>query len=378
MNPFPCLEVVWSGTPLLEAGSRFAITEDTTLGRGADVGLSLPGLSARHCRLERRFERWWVLDLGSTEDVRHNGALVTNAELEHADLLEVGSLLLRFLLREVVDERDEAMEAAIRAAPDDAARYGVYADWLIDRGVLLGERLARPRYEGSGKWLGRLARPWAEGELELSWFCGVPVRAVVRRLESTGRELEQAVTLMRREPLFRFLRALEVDLESLAQGPQVEPVVTALGLATLSEAFPLLTRVTLGPLSRALERPSGGIDTLVARAPAFTRLEVLAAPSTLSVAPGPGGRLTLSPSLPTLVGQTVDCALRVQAPDTHPASRLAVRFTHDGVWRVESLLRTTESLVRVNGHDCLRAVLRPGDVLELSPGLLVRFMPPDP
>jgi uncharacterized protein (TIGR02996 family) len=369
--------VVWSQEPSLDAGARFTIGESTTLGRGADLELSLPGLSAKHCRIERRFDRWWVLDLSPSEDLRHNGARVTNAELEHADLLEVGSLLLRFLLRETVDERDETMEAAIRAAPDDAARYGVYADWLIDRGVLLGERLARPRYEGSGKWLGRLARPWAEGELELAWFCGVPVRAVVRRLESTGRELEEVVALMRREPLFRFLRALEVDLESLAQGAEVERGLAAVELATLSDAFPLLARVTLGPLTRALELPVLAVGTTVVRSPAFTRLEVLTVPASLSVTPGPGARLTLSPSTRTLVGQTSECALRVVAPETHPASRLAVRFTHDEVWRVESLLRTTDGLVRVNGHDCLRAVLRPGDVLELTPGLLVRFMPPE-
>jgi uncharacterized protein (TIGR02996 family) len=376
MSPFPCLEVVWSGTPLLEAGSRFAIGETTTLGRGADVELSLPGLGARHCRIERRYERWWVLDLSTTEDVRHNGAQVTNAELEHADLIELGALVLRFLLREVVDERDETMEAAIRAAPDDAARYGVYADWLIDRGVLLGERMARPRYEGSGKWLGRLARPWAEGELELSWYCGVPMRAVVRRLESTGRELEQVISLMRAEPFFRFLRLLEVDLEAIAQGPEVEPLLASLEPSALADAFPMLTRLTLGPVTHALEVPhTSRFETVVLRAPPFTRVEVLGAPATLTVTPGPGARVTLSPSTPTLVGQTADCAVRVVAPQTHPAFRLAVRFSHERVWRVESLVRTADGLLRVNGHDCLRAVVRPGDVVELSPGLLLRVMP---
>ena len=43
MSGFPCLEVVWSQEPSLDAGARLAIGESTALGRGADVELSLPG-----------------------------------------------------------------------------------------------------------------------------------------------------------------------------------------------------------------------------------------------------------------------------------------------------------------------------------------------
>ncbi len=378
MSGFPCVEVLAASTPTLSPGTRFPLGQVTTLGRAGDVELSLAGLSPRHCRIEHRYERWWVLDLGSSEGVLHNGALVTNVELEHFDLIELGPVVLRFLLREVLDLRDETMEAAIRAAPDDAARYGVYADWLIDHGALLGERMARPRYEGSGKWLGLLAPRWAAGELEIAWFCGVPQRAVVRRLESTSRSLEQVVPQLAREPLFRFLRTLEVDLESIALEAPVDELLPPLLGTVTPHHFPQLSQLTLGPLSHPLPLPrTTTLPISTTTAPSFARVEVLSAPGALTVAPAPGARVTLSTTTPNLVGQTEDCLLRVLAPVGHLASRLAARFSFDQRWRVESLVRTSEGLLRVNGHECLHALLRPGDIIEFTPGLLVRFMPAD-
>jgi pSer/pThr/pTyr-binding forkhead associated (FHA) protein len=82
---------------------------DVVVGRHstADVRLSLPDVSRRHCRLFHADGRWEVVDLDSLNGVWVNDAAVENAVLNHGDRLRLGGFTF------VVD-------LARQAAADDA------------------------------------------------------------------------------------------------------------------------------------------------------------------------------------------------------------------------------------------------------------------
>jgi hypothetical protein len=164
-------------------------------------------------------------------------------------------------------------------------------------------------------------------------------------------------------------------------------------LAPLAGAdLPLLESVTVGPLTGSPTPESEAqLRALRARFPRLERtacvmlptapvLEVLSSPSGVRVTPGPGAAVPLTPGL--LAGQLATCALRVEAPEGHPAGLVAARFARSaGTWSVEDLFaqarpfRRQEFALRVDGHEVLHALLRPGDVIELCAGLLLRLGP---
>jgi uncharacterized protein (TIGR02996 family) len=401
MPDFPALEVVAvpEGVRSLQAGGRLVLGEHVVIGRAPDCELPLPvaAVARRHCLIERRFGRWWLLDMGSSAGTFHNGSRVTNVELQHLDLIDVPSgPTLRFLERERTSPREPAMEAAIAEAPEDEHRWAVYGDWLLERGAALGERLVSPRPEHHGRWLGALAVPWARGDVEVAWRGGLPSRVVLRRLSRAPAPLlpRTLLGLLAADEHFRFLQHLEVDIESLVSALDWDPLL-AEGLQALEAApWPLLRSIRLGPLTgvQASPRTDARLASLRARlprlraVPAFrfrepARLEVLSTPAPVTTAPGPGGLVTLSGRGENLVGKLPDCALMVKAPDGHPASLVAVRFAREAErWWVEDLFararpyRRLEFAMRVNGHELVDASLRPGDLLELAAGLLVRFL----
>ncbi len=65
---------------------------DIMLGRHsqADIRLSLPNVSRRHCRLVLCEGRWHVFDLDSLNGVFVNGERVRQAVLRHRDMLQIG------------------------------------------------------------------------------------------------------------------------------------------------------------------------------------------------------------------------------------------------------------------------------------------------
>jgi hypothetical protein len=69
----------------------------------------------------------------------------------------------------------------------------------------------------------------------------------------------------------------------------------------------------------------------------------------------------------------------IGAPEGHPALETAVRVERDGTWYAENLMHPThlrsEFAMRLNGRPTVRARLRPGDVLEVAAGFVVRFAP---
>ena len=84
--------------------------ESASIGRteGNDLVLNHPSVSRRHCRLEIRGQRWWIVDLNSTNGIKVNGNVVTEREIGQGDTVLVGSVQLDVRMIPSVDFREEA------------------------------------------------------------------------------------------------------------------------------------------------------------------------------------------------------------------------------------------------------------------------------
>jgi adenylate cyclase len=61
---------------------------------GNDIVLNHPSVSRKHARIEPRSDRWWIVDLKSTNGVKVNGELVTESPIRSGDKILVGSVQL--------------------------------------------------------------------------------------------------------------------------------------------------------------------------------------------------------------------------------------------------------------------------------------------
>ena len=75
---------------------------DMLIGRhsDADVRLSLPDVSRRHCRLVFAASRWQIFDLNSLNGVFVNGDRVQQATLDDGDIIRIGGLTFQVELGE--------------------------------------------------------------------------------------------------------------------------------------------------------------------------------------------------------------------------------------------------------------------------------------
>jgi pSer/pThr/pTyr-binding forkhead associated (FHA) protein len=80
---------------------------DVLVGRhsDADVRLSLPDVSRRHCRLVFAAGRWQIFDLNSLNGTFVNGERVQQATLAAGDLLRIGGVLFAVELGDVLPLR---------------------------------------------------------------------------------------------------------------------------------------------------------------------------------------------------------------------------------------------------------------------------------
>jgi pSer/pThr/pTyr-binding forkhead associated (FHA) protein len=86
-----------------EAGSEYEIEKPrTTLGRGPGVDLAFPdpAMSKQHACLEWAGGGLRLGDLGSTNGVRVNGALIVAAELKHGDRFQLGEHVFQLVLEQ--------------------------------------------------------------------------------------------------------------------------------------------------------------------------------------------------------------------------------------------------------------------------------------
>lgn len=69
---------------------------ELSIGRteGNDLVLNHPSVSRRHARIEPRDERWWIVDLQSTNGIKVNGNLVGESQVSAGDRVLIGSVQL--------------------------------------------------------------------------------------------------------------------------------------------------------------------------------------------------------------------------------------------------------------------------------------------
>ena len=120
---------------------------DVAIGRteGNELVLNHPSVSRKHAKLESRDNRWWIVDLKSTNGVKVNGNLVTEAEVNAGDRIHIGSVQLDLKALPSVDFSDQSMfdnpsGTVIRRISDFNSEFG------LDLGDAV-QQAAQPRPE---------------------------------------------------------------------------------------------------------------------------------------------------------------------------------------------------------------------------------------
>ena len=108
------------------------IRSDLSIGRteGNDLVLNHPSVSRKHARLETRNNQWWIIDLKSTNGVKINGDLITEAAIKAGDKILVGSVQLDVKAMPSVEFTGESMfdnpsGTVIRRISDFNSEFGL-------------------------------------------------------------------------------------------------------------------------------------------------------------------------------------------------------------------------------------------------------------
>ena len=97
---------------------------------GNDLILNHPSVSRKHARFEPRNNAWWVIDLKSTNGVKVNGNLVTEAQVNSGDTIHVGSVQIDVKAIPSVDFSGDSMfenasGTVIRRISDFNSEFGL-------------------------------------------------------------------------------------------------------------------------------------------------------------------------------------------------------------------------------------------------------------
>jgi adenylate cyclase len=105
---------------------------EMSIGRteGNDLVLNHPSVSRKHARFEPRSEAWWIVDLKSTNGVKVNGSLVTEARVSPGDKISIGSVQLELKPQPSVNFSNESMfdnpsGTVIRRISDFNSEFGL-------------------------------------------------------------------------------------------------------------------------------------------------------------------------------------------------------------------------------------------------------------
>src|SRR5437763_9968547 len=116
------------------------LKHELSVGRteGNDLILNHPSVSRKHARFELRGDNWWIIDLKSTNGVKLNGNLVTEAQVAAADKLSVGSVLLDVRAMPSVDFNADSMfdnpsGTVIRRISDFNSEFGLDIAEMMDK-----------------------------------------------------------------------------------------------------------------------------------------------------------------------------------------------------------------------------------------------------
>jgi adenylate cyclase len=115
------------------------LKHDLSVGRteGNELILNHPSVSRKHAKFELRSEHWWVVDLKSTNGVKLNGNLVTEAQVAAGDKISIGSVLVDARALPSVDFNADSMfdnpsGTVIRRISDFNSEFGLEIAELAD------------------------------------------------------------------------------------------------------------------------------------------------------------------------------------------------------------------------------------------------------
>lgn len=217
-----------------------------TLGRADDnaVVVDSQRASRRHAALERRDGAWWIVDLGSANGTRVNGARVTERPLVGGDHVALGGTVLKFLAGHDIEGQ---YFAAIRGA-------------MVTDGLTLAQTHAafRERLDAEFRRARRYRRPLSLVLLDLDHFKSVNdthghlmgdevlravtavVRGRVRAEEAVGRLGGEEFGILLPETTLHGARVVAADLQQrIADAPVSRDapslrVTASFGVATLT------------------------------------------------------------------------------------------------------------------------------------------------
>ena len=169
--------------------------------------------------------------------------------LEHGKFFSVNGV--DYVFGDFFEAREPAMEAAIAADRGNPNGLQVYADWLLEHGDPLGERILRPRTAFAEKH-------WLEGldqEVEVGWRDGLIDRVVIRE-STSNRDLEALRRTLTRVLALRaacLLRELVIDFQAgdprlaapALRGPKREETIVIRAAEFAARLPPLLALESL-------------------------------------------------------------------------------------------------------------------------------------
>jgi adenylate cyclase len=127
------------------------LKHELSVGRteGNDLILNHPSVSRKHAKFELRGEHWWVIDLKSTNGVKINGNLITEAQVAAGDKLSIGSVLVDARALPSVDFNADSMfdnpsGTVIRRISDFNSEFGLDIAELADDKSSGVRQLTRP------------------------------------------------------------------------------------------------------------------------------------------------------------------------------------------------------------------------------------------
>lgn len=135
-------------------GRKFDLVQDETfMGRNAQnhVPLDDTSISGRHCSIVRDGRKYTLVDLGSTNGTRLNGAPVMKSPLRPKDIIQIGAIELMFDGQDVeLPESEHAEPSAVEVTSEPlrtpvsfhtASPFGSRRDsrkpWAIVTGILI-------------------------------------------------------------------------------------------------------------------------------------------------------------------------------------------------------------------------------------------------
>jgi adenylate cyclase len=113
---------------------------ELSIGRteGNDLVLNHPSVSRKHARFEPRNGAWWIIDLKSTNGVKLNGNLITEAQVQAGDAISVGSVQVDIKSLPSVNFSNESMfdnpsGTVIRRISDFNSEFGLDVAEMLDK-----------------------------------------------------------------------------------------------------------------------------------------------------------------------------------------------------------------------------------------------------